>query len=557
MSRGCAGDRMRSLAGLQETLLSRIYARGHYLLASLLVAEMLVFLYYGRVHGDEGWYLYASRLVFDGDVPYRDFPYFQGPVFPYLYGLPQVLLGPSFLVGRVTSLAFTLTAILTIAYLAHRLGGRASLLWALALVFLNPVLMRYCTLARPDAAVTSLSLLALAALLRFRQGTLALTAAPALLLLASGMRISFVPAFLGVLAFVLWTSRATRGQRLLAGGFLLSEALVVFGILISLAPQRAVFNLWSSQVSRAGQFAPSDPSPGATFLDKVVQLESLWSWYLMVLVPAVALAAYIVMRYYQGWQPRRAHFGGRPLDSHLLIFGLALLIFAPHVLASSILQYYFLPSSALLTVAVATAPVHLGTSADLRAVRSLVLPLLIALVLLGAPSYAARATTFLDVRDPDLVEFGDAGDLVASYLDDDEPFVALDLTLAVAANRPVIPGLEMGQLSYWPGFSTEKAERLGVFNRELLVQTIALDPPRVVALTDFDLARMALTTPRDLLGSEDEERPFRVLPELKQWYSLMSVVPQYTPFTGRLYILVRHAPESGALNHHKAPGSWQ
>ena len=39
----------------------------------------------GGLNQDEGWYLYAANLVAEGQVPYRDFAYTQGPVMPFVY----------------------------------------------------------------------------------------------------------------------------------------------------------------------------------------------------------------------------------------------------------------------------------------------------------------------------------------------------------------------------------------------------------------------------------------------------------------------------------------
>ena len=39
----------------------------------------------GGLNQDEGWYLYAANLVAEGEVPYRDFFYTQGPVMPVVY----------------------------------------------------------------------------------------------------------------------------------------------------------------------------------------------------------------------------------------------------------------------------------------------------------------------------------------------------------------------------------------------------------------------------------------------------------------------------------------
>jgi len=530
------------LADFGQTVIRRVQGRVHYLLLALLVGEGLVFVYYGNVNRDEGWYLYASRLVYEGHIPYRDFSYFQGPVLPYVYGLPQALLGPSLLIGRLTSLAFILIAILGVAYLAWRLAGHTALLWALSLMFLNPMLMHHATLARSEASVTALSVLALGALLRFRKGAPALIVAPALLLVTSGIRLVLLPAFLGVSAFVWWSTPTTKCRRLLAGGLLGLEALVIFGIPVLLAPRQALFGLWSSQVSRTNQLAPSEPGPWATFLAKMGDLEGLWGLYLMLLVPTVVLGAYLILRYYQGWEPRRPRFEGDPLSNYLLVLALALLIFGPHIMLSPIKTRYFVPSSALLTVAIAAAAVRLPGSANLRAFRSSFVFMLAAVVLLGAAPYAARYTQMLDVRDPDLEELRDVGHVLSSYLDDDEPFVTFDVTLALAADRPVVRGLEMGQFSYWPSFSADKAADLQVFNRDRLLQAIGGDGPRVVALTDFDLMLIGLFNTPNPQASLQEKPPLRVLPELKGWFTLEETVPLFGQIRDNLYILVRSRP---------------
>ena len=38
--------------------------------------------WFGGLNQDEGWCLYASRMVAEGMMPYRDFAYTQGPLMP-------------------------------------------------------------------------------------------------------------------------------------------------------------------------------------------------------------------------------------------------------------------------------------------------------------------------------------------------------------------------------------------------------------------------------------------------------------------------------------------
>ena len=46
----------------------------------------------GDLNQDEGWYLYAARLVAEGRLPYIDFATTQGPVMPFVYAVAQPLV---------------------------------------------------------------------------------------------------------------------------------------------------------------------------------------------------------------------------------------------------------------------------------------------------------------------------------------------------------------------------------------------------------------------------------------------------------------------------------
>ena len=75
-----------------------------------------IYLFLGQANADEGWYLYASKLVWQGQLPYQDFAYTQTPLLPYIYGLPQIILGPGIYLGRITSILFS--AIMLVVYLS-------------------------------------------------------------------------------------------------------------------------------------------------------------------------------------------------------------------------------------------------------------------------------------------------------------------------------------------------------------------------------------------------------------------------------------------------------
>src|SRR5919204_5802399 len=60
-------------------------------LVVLYAAVSVVFVVWGRLNADEGWYLYAGRLAWRGQLPYRDFAFPQMPLTAYVYGLAQIV----------------------------------------------------------------------------------------------------------------------------------------------------------------------------------------------------------------------------------------------------------------------------------------------------------------------------------------------------------------------------------------------------------------------------------------------------------------------------------
>ena len=70
----------------------------------------LVFVFRGRLNGDEGWYLYGGRLAWRGQLPYKDFAFTQMPLSAYVYGMLQTVSRSVFL-GRLTSVVFAVGAV--------------------------------------------------------------------------------------------------------------------------------------------------------------------------------------------------------------------------------------------------------------------------------------------------------------------------------------------------------------------------------------------------------------------------------------------------------------
>ena len=83
----------------------------------------------GGLNQDEGWYLYAARLVSEGEVPYRDFFYTQAPVMPIFYSAFTPVWNEFGLLGaRIFTILLGSAGVAMLCALAARLApeGRRS-----------------------------------------------------------------------------------------------------------------------------------------------------------------------------------------------------------------------------------------------------------------------------------------------------------------------------------------------------------------------------------------------------------------------------------------------
>ena len=88
--------------------------------AALVLSAFAV--WFGSLNQDEGWYLYAARMVSEGYMPYRDFFYTQGPLMPIVYSLFGWVWNSWGLLGaRIMTAAVGLISIFFSVALARRL----------------------------------------------------------------------------------------------------------------------------------------------------------------------------------------------------------------------------------------------------------------------------------------------------------------------------------------------------------------------------------------------------------------------------------------------------
>jgi uncharacterized membrane protein len=199
--------------------------------AALLLAfasEALLLAILGRTNIDEGMFLGAARLVWLGELPYRDFPFSQGPTLPYVYGVFAQLFGSSIAVGRAVSWIGCLVSAGSAFWLANRFGGRPAAGLAILLAMGNLPALWASTTVRTQALATPLVLMAAVALAIPARTALGWAAAPSLLLWSTGARVTNGLAFIVVLLWVAWELRGATGILWKVVSIVTAQAVFVF-----------------------------------------------------------------------------------------------------------------------------------------------------------------------------------------------------------------------------------------------------------------------------------------------------------------------------------------
>lgn len=271
-----ANDHTTTVAPSPDARLGRIFLW-------LLVCLSALFLYgislwWGELNQDEGWYLYAGRMVAEQQVPYRDFAFTQGPVMAYVYALAYPLVQwQGVLGGRIITVLLAWCALGLAVYLVRMIARRRGqdpffpMLLVVAFWGMNLYQVYFTTIVK-TYALAAVCMLAGLVLLERTLGAIAehenrfvgrvfgaSCAGGALLALAAGSRLSaafLLPACWLPLA-VRWI-RAGRPQGL--GSWLLGMLVggtlgigIVFGPFLLLAPHGLQFGLLTYHAGRAAE----------------------------------------------------------------------------------------------------------------------------------------------------------------------------------------------------------------------------------------------------------------------------------------------------------------
>lgn len=441
-------------------------------LAMVLAALNLA---HGNLNQDEGWYLYAAKMVKGGQVPYTDFAFTQGPLLPWVYAaLYPVVEAWGVAGGRLVTTVFGLLAGLLAAATAWRTSGKnkgVAFVAVLLLVSCN-VYQSYFTTVVKTYALCSFFLMAGFFAIGFKSRIGALLAG-GLFALAAGTRLS-AGVVLPIAGVWLIFQRDRRLDWLwfgIGGGLTL---LAVFGPFLFSAFEQTHFGL-------IGYHAGRDPGGlgkllvlKAGFVSRFVQAYFLFT--------ALALAACCGL----------AKGGLRnPIAVLLWLCGAGISLV--HLFVAFPYDDYQAIAYPVLAAALVVLLVPKLKERQVAPALSILLLVSVA----AAFSSPINQDWFVRGRDriwwrfketSDLQKLRAAAESIRQNSPDGSVLLTQDTYLAVESGRSVPPGMEMGPFCYYPDLPREQAEKLNLLNKEMLLQTLEKSDAPLAAFSGYGLA---------------------------------------------------------------------
>ncbi len=460
----------------------------------------------GELNQDEGWYLNAAKLLTEGQLPYRDFAFTQSPMLPLVYGAvyhwgrAYGLLG-----GRVLTWLLGTLGLLAAVVLAVRAGPRRAprfTAWLCLIPIAINVYQSYFTTIVKTYALASVFLAGGLALLSFvgpKKGFRAALGAGFLLACAAATRISLGAALaLGGLYLLTCRKRLKAWAWLdfgIGGGLGLALTLLPF---MALGRDGFRFGILEYHALReAGPWL-------AQLAYKVGCLSRLAQAYFPAVVAGLFLLI-VAVRFLLLRDPGTDSFdpgaGAEPEPGDIaprfnsFLWITVMVLGLVHLAAPFPYDDYQVPVYPVFCAALAATGARWwlreegrrygGESVPRRGSRRQAV-LVVAWLVCALHAFAAPQAQSWFVAGRDRIWWRLRTQSPVAQLRDMARWITdlnvaaqgaqlltQDTYLAFEARLPVPHGLEMGPFSYYPDWPRERAEQLGVLNRDMLLELLA------------------------------------------------------------------------------------
>ncbi len=459
---------------------------------SLYVALSFLYLLWGKPNADEGWYLYAAKLVLHGQVPYQDFAYTQMPLLPYIYGIPQAILIPSLYLGRATSIFFSVLSLIICIWIARMYagemaGGIVSMLFA---AFVYGIY--YSSIVKTYALVSFFFTLTFLTLSSRVNGNAKYPLAVAFAICAAMVRLSALIFALTIIVYGL--AQPQKTVRLVV--CLLCLAAIV-GLLFFFLPnpQAAKWNLLGYHLSQWGDLSVELKIKYILFL-RLPDIVRFFGPYLLLLFAVM----YLTCR-------RVAAVAFLQRNLPILAVAIGLVLFAgSHLVSGGWEAEYLVPavSCSLPIIAILFCKIYDYQKANHKS-NLLLWGVLVIALLLFPFSHGAEYIDASSGKLP-LEEIKQVAEFVSQHSAPSDRILVLEaLWVAIDSDRSVLPGMTMAQFSYQE-VDRAVANNLRVVNDDILLEYINHRAAAVIVLTDVDWHVLARSGQAELIRQALDEQ---------------------------------------------------
>lgn len=519
-------------------------------LGALFSISGLLVVFFGNHHVDEGYYHLIGTLTARGRLPYRDYLYVQTPLYPFVYGALIRVFGSSLLMVRGYSLLLSLLNFLLVVRIARHLKNDAAAAVAATLIVCQPFTLYYLGIIKLYALAGLLLTAVVGCLVMPVRPAVRYPLAAATAALAVGTRLTLLPALpvIVVLAYFrtpVGIRRRTAVVTALAGALVFAAILIPFQ---TVSPGTFGYSVLGYHLDKEG-FSPLRQILHK--IDVVFRLSRLYGILIGIFATALWLSVadrYRRFRETSGTETSgierserdiRAGEGSGLVDSGWLLGAVA----AFHLVSQEPYVHRYM-AMLVPSLAAIGGPVLVRLTERFRKNdfprRGILWFATVAML------YAGMGQWELKFSPPNPVaQLNAIAREIELLTGPGDEILTFNNSVAVAADRPVLPGDEMNVLTYDPAWTRERCEMFHVLNVDMLEEALLTGRLRAVLVTRYSFIG---NFPTFYNPGEIGARP-RILAALEKHYHKINTFPGfgYMGEPADLYVPVgrRTVPDGG------------
>ncbi len=449
--------------------------------------------FFAELNQDEGWYLYAARLVSQGEKPFVDFAYTQGPIMCYVYSIftPLINNGGIF-AGRIITAIFGITATILSAYFSTRFVKTESkfnaFIITLALCGMNLFYISFCTIVKTYALCACFimaGLICLTYLKNSKKDWTFLLLSGIFLGLATSVRVSAGIAlpiiFFGLLIKELKLKKqlvkSLTEPLLFAVGAGLTGAIVFLPLYIK-SPDAFKFFVFEYHAARA---VPE------FFTLLAYKIGFLSRFFAGTLVASILIITAIIIKICK-LKPNIKNSCFAFTISWIVLLGITII----HFSAAFPYDDYQIIVYPLMTSIATTAILNLFS--EKTQVNALTYNILIvtAIFALSSPKlqewFIVRDKIWWPIKKEYPLQTLKKAANTINELKTNNLLLTQDAYLAIETGMDLPDNMALGPFSYYPDMPTEKAQTLHVLNKQMLVEMLNTTHASVAAISEYGFA---------------------------------------------------------------------